>query len=499
MPIIFPCADPAGRRPLLEAPAFSFALAALIVITLLLVCVVPTEVRGGGIEVPGGDSVLWRIMQGALLCWCLSLPMLCRGKGRSHAILAAVLIVAALNYAAYRPGGWYAQASPAPSFRQADAPGEAAYDADLYWRAALQLKQGGNPFAVTWYPPPFVMAFAQLTELSPDRAFAVWWLLVCGSYLLCIVLSYELLLSWNLSVPVVGVLMPLLWVHNRPAIQSAAELQVNLMLLALLLFGYLALPRSRFLSAAGVGLATLLKIVPLTIAFFLALAGKLRWLWWYAAGLAAVVGVSMLGNGAELWGRFFRTVPPWVWTSDSLDGTLSRFLSPGAALVVALLTKLGMVAWGSWIVLAHARSRKGSGGIDAAALARTAFAVGSVCMVLVSPVLWPYHRVWFVPGILYGWSFGRRGVAPALLLVTAMLVWLPTPPLVGVIGIFLPGLLLLWCLQPANAAATAGESAAERLVEVVGGIWKGGTGGGRRDDPAGSAVTNVLDKGKPRG
>lgn len=91
----------------------------------------------------------WWIIEGTLLAFVTA--CVCAAVFWARRSLALVLLVAALSliYLSARPGGWfYHKATPDPAWSRIT-----YCDGGYYWRSAIALRSGENPFTENWYPP----------------------------------------------------------------------------------------------------------------------------------------------------------------------------------------------------------------------------------------------------------------------------------------------------------------------------------------------------------
>ncbi|MEI6502600.1 MAG: hypothetical protein WCP21_16445, partial [Armatimonadota bacterium] len=219
-------------------------------------------------------------------------------------------------------------------------------------------------------------------------------------------------------------------------------------------------------SALGVALATLVKMSPLTIAGFVLLTGRLRWTAMYLICLILPIMFSWWTGGGKLWRQFAASLAAKTWVSDSLDTLFARILDHKTAMVVVILCKLALLVWAAWSLKAFHRSRQHHTESGDQLVADACFAIACCCMVMLSPVIWTYHRVWLVPGLMFAWSYCSCRLFPHLLVATALAIWLPPIPGVGIVWVFASGLTLLWCIHPQRLAVTEGERAFPYLLNL---------------------------------
>lgn len=183
------------------------------------------------------------------------------------------------------------------------------------------------------YPPQFALLFAPLSMLSFGPAFAAWRL---ASVALLLLGAWALLRAYRLplrSWPVAGLLLALLTL--RPIADTLRYGQVDLLLLAIIALGLLALRRDRpWATGAWIGVAATLKLYP---AYLLGLALARR-AWRPVAGAAlsglALTLASLLVLGWDVHWIFLSRVlgatgvgTTWV-ENQTFGGLVSRALSP---------------------------------------------------------------------------------------------------------------------------------------------------------------------------
>ncbi|NPV45601.1 MAG: DUF2029 domain-containing protein [Armatimonadetes bacterium] len=455
--------DPEDRGLALRVPTFSLLLALIIAIAMLWF--LPED--GNALRaLSGGGFVPWWVIQGIMWLWLFSLCAWgCRHRAR-HAGIVALLLVIALGIIYARPGGWYAMAVPEPSFEGMKV---GYWDGQLYWDSAIAYRNGDNPFRINWYPPTFLKTFALLTHTTPTSAFAIWWLVVVASFLASVIFSYELLLRWHVTPLAATVLCGLLWIANSPAVLTIGALQASLTMLCLMLMSYVWLSRRPILSALSLAAAIGVKVSPLLIGPMLGLVRRYTWLFLLILGCLLVACSSLPGDGLTLWRDFLFEVSGKVWQSDSIDTLARRLMGPKLGSVMSIVVKVtiliaaGILLW-AWRNCGWSKDDSES---RDDVIQDAAFAVGCVCIVLIAPVIWAGHRVWFVPPLLFCWVHSHYRWLPLLWVSTALLLWLPMIPHLGIANVLPPGLILLWCLRPDTMADDHEDSALGHLMEAL--------------------------------
>lgn len=207
--------------------------------------------------------------------------------------------------------------------------------------------------------------------------------------------------------------------------------QVELLLMALVIWDMCQPPERRLWQGAGVGLAAAIKLVPLIFVAYLVITRRLRTA---AVALAVFVatiaaGFAMLPHASAQWwlrGNFLRAgsaVYIGFGGNQSLRGTLTRFAGSaahGEPLLVAVAVAVGVAGLATATIL-H-RTGFEFAGLMACALTG----------LLISPISWDHHWVWIVPGLAVlvaagmrapGWPARLAWSGAALLLVLTFAGW----------------------------------------------------------------------------
>lgn len=271
-------------------------------------------------------------------------------------------------------------------------------DLDVYRRGAATLAAGlplyefvQSPFAFTY--PPFA-AILMLPLEYMDRAMAIAALAILSLVaftLICTITSKKLgidrRLGWFLALGAISL---------QPLYQTLELGQINLILMALVLFDCLLMPR-RY-RGIGIGLAAAIKIVPGIFVLYFLLRRDWRAVALSGLTFAASVLVSAIVTPQQtfsywtnLMGAAARTGDTISSVNQSLPAVVARLMHdrhPPTA-IVALVSL-------SAITLAGLAARKQlTLGHDLAALVCIAF--GGL---LASPVSWSHHYVWAAPALI---------------------------------------------------------------------------------------------------
>lgn len=297
----------------------------------------------------------------------------------------------------------------------------------IYRAEGAAVRSGANLFDLRYgppgevlyratYPPFAAMLFVPLSYLPLHLVVALG--LIANVALLAGVIALTCrLVGVGVSPPLIcGGVAALLWME--PVYTTLQNGQINLLLLALVLWDFTRPPTSR-LAGAGIGLAAAVKVTPAIFIGYLLLTRRLRAAAVAAATFAGALLFSALVLPDTTW-RFWTDLvldPHRVGriekvANQSVRGLLVRLdhtrdTAPGEFLLVALLLLVGL----GIAVLAYRRLGD-AWGVPAC----------GVTALLVSPISWTHHWVWCVPIAVLLWHSERRAL-PGLLVFWTFIVW----------------------------------------------------------------------------
>jgi hypothetical protein len=365
--------------------------------------------------------------------------------------------------------------------RAAQSPGDFP---TLYWGAKLVFEEGRSPYVdgafdevaqreqrrifPYLYPPPSLLAFYPFSTSTYDAAKVR---LLVVSHVCLLLILYLLFLrirpfeppqAWRFFT---AALMIVYVLHYYPVADNFAWGQINLMVLALVCFAWLAMKRGWHALGVAVplSLAVLLKAYPLLLLPLLVIRKRYAAAGWTVALVALYGLVSWWVLPSGLWGDWlanvaptggyglrpfnlpFIPVEPW---NHSLNGFM-LFVQDRVPEVFGLPTRLitkpftylfaGAVG-AATVGLAFLSARKGQG-------ERTLDADVSLfllMMFLVAPLSWEHHLVYALPAALFAIHFLLKGptrppAACGALAALFVIAWeLPRDdwfPLHGVLGL----------------------------------------------------------------
>ncbi|MFI6761634.1 glycosyltransferase 87 family protein [Micromonospora sp. NPDC050417] len=271
------------------------------------------------------------------------------------------------------------------------------------------------------YPPFAALLFQPLAHLGVDVGIGLW------AFASVLALLAVIQVSWRAAVPTTRpATLPVLvaTVAALPLFAVSGHLQagqVGLFLMLIVLLDLTGDPGRRWYGL-GVGVAAGIKLTPLVFVVYLVATGR-----WRAAGtaLAGFLGTVAVGfawhpaDSSRFWGGALLdssrvTGDPRTILNQSLHGALARLADSadvqGVWLPVAALVAVAGVALAAWC------ARTGDHLLGVLTCAATGL--------LVSPVSWHHHWVWWVPALVLvagrSWSTRSRhglAVAAALWLV----------------------------------------------------------------------------------
>jgi hypothetical protein len=328
-------------------------------------------------------------------------------------------------------------------------------DFDNYFHAALNLREGTTLPARYLYPPLWASVLAPLSVFGEEWTFAFAWVLNLLSTFAFFLLLPPVLERYGLSRALALLVTLLFGVVNVPILRTLGYAQINMHVVAALLFALYCYPLRWFWSAAALALAVQLKISPLVLVPAFVLMRDGRWLASFALSLGVLALLPALAYG---WQPYLDVLNNLQNISQAngvafRDASIDSFVR---ATGLALQRDLEPLIWPAKIALAAAclalafvHVRRGTfvrAGAPAATLYNAAPAL-LILMVTVSPLVWEHHPVflalsyiaiatvlepqdWALFAVAYSleflmptfdfypWSYGRL-VSPLILLALA--------------------------------------------------------------------------------
>jgi hypothetical protein len=334
----------------------------------------------------------------------------------------------------------------------------------LYWGAKLAFEEGRSPYVEGafdevareqnrrvfpyLYPPPSLLLFYPFSAVTYDAAKV---LLLVASHACLLVFLYLFFFRIAPFDPPprrrwpAAALMTVFVLNYYPVADNIAWGQINLIVLALVCFSWLALKRGGHALGVAVplSLAILLKTYPVLLLPLLVVRKR------YAAAGTVVGLLALYGLAAwwvlpqQIWGDWVRNVlptggyglrpfglflpvEPWnhsingfmLFVQDrapSLPGLPTRFLTKPLTYLLA-----GAVA-AATVGLSLLSARKGAG----AKTLDVDVALFLLMMFLIAPLSWEHHLVYALPAALFAIDFllrGRARPAVAVAVVAALFV-----------------------------------------------------------------------------
>ena len=329
-------------------------------------------------------------------------------------------------------------------------------DYTYYFDAAATMYRNEPLHDAYFYPPLWATLTQFLVPTGEQTFFMVLWLLDFVSFALFYFVLHRILVRYGFGQGFAAVVATLFMLANAPLLRTLVYVQVNLHTLNLILLSLLLYPRRPLLSALSLALAVHLKGSPAVLVLAFLLERDWRWLAWFAAGLLAIAGITVLTDGIP---PFLDVLSHWqgLALSDNTiyhDTSFDSFLRSAAQFVhVDLLwtrvlsysAKALLAAASILIMLRSARNRSFLAPHEAGAQMLNAVPPLFILLTLSAPVVWEHHGVfltlsfllmlkrletaheWLWFGFAYllefllptfdffPWSFGRL-VAPMLIL-----------------------------------------------------------------------------------
>lgn len=331
-------------------------------------------------------------------------------------------------------------------------PNEPMVDLDVYQRAGDAVRHGRRIYddvdsQLVFTYPPFAALVA--TVIAPFTGWIgrfLWTLATLTALIGVVLLSFRPLLArcpddWR---PLAAGGLTAVALATHPFVEHIFFGQVNVFLVLLCLIDVLVL-RHRAARGALVGVASALKLTPAVFAIYFWATGRRRAALTAvgsAAGCTALAAVILPSASVDFWTRVIyegqRIAGSITYTSNqSLLGLVSRVVPDG-------------FGTGVWVIAAVAVAAIGITRGRAAFFAgdeRGGFAMTALLAVLLSPIAWIHHFVWFVPviGALIADGRDRRRVIAAAAITVLLLLRLPwwgwwlldEGPLLGLLGVLM--------------------------------------------------------------
>ena len=299
-------------------------------------------------------------------------------------------------------------------------------DLSVYRAEGLAVREGLDLYGplpgvhgVNTYPPFAALLFVPATFISVTGLKV---LSVVANLALLFVVSWQSVRRVRGSGPrtaVASCVLAAVVLWTEPVLTTISYGQINLLLLALVLWDFNLPPDSR-LRGVGVGLAAGIKVTPAILIVYLVLTGRFRAAATALATVLATIAVTALVNADATWsywtehlfnlGRAGRlensinqSVRGWLVRADH-----TRDTRPTELLLVLIVLVAGMAC----AVLAQ-RHLGDVWGLLAVA----------VTGMLVSPISWSHHWVYCIPIIALLWYQARLFALAALVLFLSSVVW----------------------------------------------------------------------------
>lgn len=364
------------------------------------------------------------------------------------------------------------------------------YDVTVLEAIARELRLPHDPTFPYLYPPFFAHTFSWLARLPPGAAQEVWSITAVVSYGLAAMFAVAAVRratgdARGAAIPTVPIALVALLVWALNLRNSLAMGQINPLVLAFLCAA-IALSLSGKETSAGLALAVAagIKVTPILLALPWVVQRRFRALAGLAAGLAAVVLLSLPFGAAPAWVEFLKRLPrmshgsripglfdPGTVANFSLAGFYARLFGPDAAAVKTASTITVLLLLGGALAL--------GGRAPSPARSLRMLLPLLVTMVVASPFTYVHHVLYVFPAALYaldraatrGRSMEMGVLVVLLALATVDFPYVyerfkaPLPPLAlsvnlyVLLAIYALGMVLLWRERREAAAPEAAAPA----------------------------------------
>lgn len=336
-------------------------------------------------------------------------------------------------------------------------------DYAYYIEAATALLKN-QPLPDTYFYLPLWATILQvILPLGDQGVLVTLWTLNIIALGLFYVLLVQLLERYGFSNRFAASVAVLFMVINTPLHRTLGYVQVNLPVMALVMFSVLNFSKKTFLSALALALAVHLKTSPAALVLAFLLERNWRWAAWFAISFLLLASIPLALEGISPYFDFFTNIGLLAQSTntnfhDTSFDSFFRFLNPFFGIeisVTRVITLVVKVIFGITTIYVMARNVRHTTFVNAESSDSTLLnAIPSlfIVMTLASPVVWDHHGIfvtlpfllmlkcidspalwmWFgfaylqefvMPSFdFFPWSFGRV-VAPLIIL---WLMWVVT-------------------------------------------------------------------------
>lgn len=269
------------------------------------------------------------------------------------------------------------------------------------------------------YPPFAAMVFVPVSAIAFWLASLLYVVVNLGLVAYIGVASFRIA-GWTQTDALrAGLVLAAIGLWLEPVYTTFGYGQVNLVLLALVLYDFVhAPPRAR---GVATGLAAAVKVTPLLFVVYLLITRRFAFAARAIAAFAAALGLSLCVDARATW---------TYWTDDLYDShRMGRLENAVNQTIRGLAVRLEHTRDVSFLVTV-AVGIVLIAGLACARLAhdRQGDALGLSCCavtgLLCSPISWSHHWVWCLPMIAAAWALGARWFAAAQVAVFASFaVW----------------------------------------------------------------------------
>lgn len=379
-------------------------------------------------------------------------------------------------------------------------PIEPMVDLQVYQRAADAVRTGGVLYEqadtrlVFTYPPFAAVVAVVVTPLRGWWGQLAWTVATTAALVAVVQLSFRPLLArWSPSVRVLALAaLTAIALVSHPMLEHVFFGQVNVFLVLLCLVDLLVLAHRR-VHGALIGVAAALKLTPAVFVPHLWLTGRRRAAvvaGLTAAGCTALAWIVLPDASVEFWtdrvaegDRIARSIG--YTSNQSLRGLVARLVPDGYGTALWAVVAVAV----AWYGLRRARDAHRAGD------ERGGIALVALLPVLLSPIAWIHHLVWFLPmiGALAADGRDRRrlvaAAAAALVLLLRLPWWgwslLDDGPVVAPLGVLMHNAYVVLGLALLVAYPVRGRVPDDEPVSVASAHGRTRRNGADRPVPAG--------------
>ncbi|MDO8754592.1 MAG: glycosyltransferase family 87 protein [Anaerolineales bacterium] len=254
------------------------------------------------------------------------------------------------------------------------------------------------------YLPLWATLLQFIVPLGDQGVLAILWTVNIFALGLFYVLLVRVLERYGYSNRLAVFITVLFMLVNTPLHRTLGYVQVNLLTMALIMFGILYFPKNVFLSALALALAIHLKTSPAALVLAFLLERNWRWMAWFALSFFVIAAIPVATNGFSPYYDFMHNISaltriPSVSFHDTSFDSFLRFFNPYLGIHASwtrIMTYIAKALLGLGTILVmtlNVRNQSFINGKEQGNLMLNAIPPLFVLMTLASPLVWEHHGI----------------------------------------------------------------------------------------------------------